>query len=695
MQSLISTLVSFALLFIPGYVLLRQVKMLDGGLRFALAPVCSSSLYICLAILFPVIGVRTSGALLLSVALVIALLPAVGRVLHERKNEAQGIACSPEKTCTFTKLGISSQPVRFDILTLFLSVLLAICATGLLIWQLGGFESCIYGYDTVFHVNLVKSYLESGNYSPLSASIYPLTDSLTTIPYERNPGSFYPSLLHIVAAMTVDLTGCSVAASLNVANLSFCGVAYSVGIWAVMRELFADDKRARLYATFISMSVAAFPWHMLVRGEQYPQVAAFALVPAVLALVARFVNVLADSKEMRRVCPGTVLGVLTVFLAFVTLAFAQPNSVFTVGVFMLPYITYVIWTHSSKRLLHTALWLAIAVLIWVFFYTAPFMQGTVGYYWPSFAGKSQAVVNLLSLSLYEGSVAQPVLAVAVIIGLFCSASAYRDGKVWVVALYGLVGAIYVVDTASEGNLRHFLAGFWYSDPDRIAAMVAICIVPIASLGLSRATMLIEGMLSLATSGTGALTSKITTLVVYFATFAVCAWPSYYVSTAGETVTPFGRIRDDVRRLTDSNFVAILDTEEQRFVQQVRDIVPDGAKILNVPDDGSSFLYGLYDLNVYYHRGQLGNNESTDSEILRHGLYRYSYDESVQEAVSRVGAEYVLVLDAPDVDDANRAVFGTYTAEDWIGIESVCESTEGFEPVLCEGDMRLYRILPVQ
>lgn len=694
MQFLLPMLIAMALLFIPGLILLSQVKMLDRALCVVLAPLGSSLLYICLAMAFPVVGIRSNGAQLLLGALVIAVLPAVRHVFLGWGKGAHEIGCFSQGICASVKQDFSSRSFRFSFLTFLLSVILAVSASCLLVWQLGGFDSCIYGYDTVFHVNLVKSYLESGNYSPLTSSIYPLTDSLATVPYETNSGSFYPALLHVIAAMTVDLSGCSIAMSINVINVCFCGIVYPSGVWGVMRELFSNDKRARLYASFVAVSMTAFPWHMLVRGEQYPQAAAFALVPPVLALTVRFVNRLGNSRETRRVCTDTVVGALTVFFAFVVLAFAQPNSVFTVGVFMLPYVAHVIWTNSSKRLFHIALWVVAAFLIWASFYMAPFMQGTVGYYWPSFAGKSQAVINLLSLSLYEGAVAQPVLAMAVIVGLLCSVFEYKDKKVWLAVLYGLVGAIYLVDTASEGDLRHFLAGFWYSDPDRIAAMTALYVVPIASFGLSRAASLIENVLSLTASGTRILTSRIISWTVYFVVFAVCIWPNYYVSGLGETVTPFGQIRDDVRRLTDSSFVAILDTEEQRFVQQVRGIIPDNAKILNVPDDGSSFLYGLYGLNVYYHRGQLGDNESTDSKVLRRELHRYAYDKSVQEAVSRVGAEYVLVLDAPSVDSASRAVFGTYTAEDWIGIESVCESTEGFELILSEGDMRLYRILPV-
>ena len=43
--------------------------------------------------------------------------------------------------------------------------------------------------------------------------------------------------------------------------------------------------------------------------------------------------------------------------------------------------------------------------------------------------------------------------------------------------------IYVVGITTEGPLKQLLAGFWYTDPHRTAASVALLAVPLASLGL--------------------------------------------------------------------------------------------------------------------------------------------------------------------------------------------------------------------
>ena len=63
---------------------------------------------------------------------------------------------------------------------------------------------------------------------------------------------------------------------------------------------------------------------------------------------------------------------------------------------------------------------------------------------------------------------------------------------------------------------------------------------------------------------------------------------------------------------------------------------------------------------------------------------------VQQAVSDFGAEYLLLLDYQN-ENGSGMYSGGYDASDWQGVLSVTDETPGFEVVLSEGDMRLYRI----
>ena len=130
-------------------------------------------------------------------------------------------------------------------------------------------------------------------------------------------------------------------------------------------------------------------------------------------------------------------------------------------------------------------------------------------------------------------------------------------------------------------------------------------------------------------------------------------------------------------------------DERDFVARVKEIVPEGELILNAPFDGSVFAYPSEDLNVYYKSCRPGG-ETKESKLIRTSLNQIAANEDVQEAVASTGASYLLVLDGYGWDEDVYTALGDYWPALWSGLE-VNDDTPGFEVVLSEGNMRLYRI----
>ena len=59
-------------------------------------------------------------------------------------------------------------------------------------------------------------------------------------------------------------------------------------------------------------------------------------------------------------------------------------------------------------------------------------------------------------------------------------------------------------------------------------------------------------------------------------------------------------------------------------------------------------------------------------------------------MNRIGAEYVLVLDRSR--SSMHRWFYPYRCPDWTGMLELNDDTPGFEVILSEGDMRLYRVV---
>ena len=80
-------------------------------------------------------------------------------------------------------------------------------------------------------------------------------------------------------------------------------------------------------------------------------------------------------------------------------------------------------------------------------------------------------------------------------------------------------------------------------------------------------------------------------------------------------------------------------------------------------------------------------------MIREGLDTIAESEEVRRAVKDVSAEYVLLLDQGVPYDEGKWLL--QTTEDslkrWDGINRITDETPGFETVLSDGDMRLYKI----
>lgn len=687
-------LVSILFVFGPGTLLLSALGC-RKALSLSCAPIATLFIYAVLSIILPMLGIRCGWTSIVLPALVVSFLAFLTRYVSNRCGELHGKVKRHE---------VSVNPV--DIITLIVSLSVSGGLFVLYFHYLGGIDKLIQGFDTVYHVNLVRSFIESGNYSSLSASIYPLSEPLASTPLIENSGSFYPALWHVLCAMLVDATGAQIDVVANVTNVVLCGVAYPVGFWGLLKVLFPKDDYVLVAGSICGTAFFAFPWAILLRGEQFPQAAAFALVPSSVLL---FINIFEAKRGLfsgkrltgkkdsvpRKALPGIIVPAALFLCSLVALVFVQSNAVFTVGIFAAFYVAHLIFEAACplpRRILLVIAWFVLVAFVWAVVYLSPPMHGVVSFSWDSYATCQEAVYDVLTLSLGQNASAQLTLGVLIMTGALYAVFSRKRRQVWLLALYVFAAFIYVIDVSSDGFLKHLLAGFWYTDPMRTAAMLALFGALLASLGLSLITKGIARIVSRARKRDAlSLSSGLLLSLGTTAMFALCIYyPKPLVVAQIDLSTQFSYLAASLRGLASADFVSILDTSEQDFVFEAFANVPKGSVVINVPDDGSSFLFGLYDINVYYHRGDMGEMESTDSRLIRTGLADYLNNSDVRKAVEAVGAEYVLILDRPDVE-GKRGVFHTYQRDMWSGIEGVDDRTPGFSLVLSEGDMALYKI----
>lgn len=662
-------------LYGPGCLLFRGLRF-SWPLALACAPLASVFGYAAISVLWGMLGIDCSWAttaLPVAFAYAACLLGASFFGLRDRAPKSSG----------FT----------WGMLALYLSAGLLVCSY-VYVLSLDGPQSYYCRYDNQTHYNLARHFLESGDWSVLHADSGAAANEVQT--------GYYPAAWHLLVALVASATGIDMPIVTNALNTVLGGVAYPLSSFVLMHTLFPARRDVLFFGAFTSVGFACLPWVLLLKGQLLANLLSFALVPAAIALVIAYVH--AGARCHWRgllVCSALSVGFFGV---------AHPNGLFTVLVFLVPFIIHRIAgaARRSSRLgsrnplrkpwIVWILGLAFAYLVWqAMLYAPPLQQvvlfnntGNLNLSW------TESAYAAAVFSLYPEQPPQWALTLACAAGLV---ALVRQRRFWLglPALYMLV--VYSLCRCSDApyTLRTFLAGFWYSDPYRILCCAELFLVPIAAFGLATVAAYTRRRVDrLSPKGSLALIASIFVLANFLPFYQEPSDDKSSKATGRHFVPAAGTAIGYMHYLTESGYnedeEQVYSAEEQRFVRKVLDTIPHDALVVNQPHDGSVFAYGLDGLNTYFrHIDTAGTAEQ--SRTIRDRLNAISNDPSVQEAVRGSGARYVLLLDqnVPYDDGVWLIQTGEDYAMGWQGLASLTDETPGFKVILAEGDMRLYEI----
>ena len=685
-------------MFLPGYAIVRAFGVMRS-FSLAFAPLISVAGYVILGFVYSKVGIASSWAtLFIPFAAVSLVALAVGRFARGGRD------CIDFGLSSATILRIPTKAFNGVCLVAYL-LFGVVFATGVFLCAFGG-DPASYSqqYDNVAHLDAIRAFLDSGVWSPFANTMYPTQADAAIEPLAAG-SSFYPTAWYTIAALPVSALGIEVGMAENVANFVFVGLVFPASVFAFMRVVFDERPQTAAAGSVCAMLFSAFPWMLIDFGPLYPNTSAFCMA---LAVVAAFIMVFKGGlKRAWRVLSGAI-----VLVGLVSLAFSQPNSVFTMVVLLAPFVVLLVSrlpraTKLSGRSLVFArvgagAVAAVAIVcIWVALYKAPFLQSVITHLWDVEKTRLQALLSLLTFRFEADSGGQIPLALVSLAGVLY---ALRDRRyLWLVFSFAIAGFIYVIAASSDGQLQHIFAGFWYGDRWRCAAMCALAGIPLASLGLSAIPGAILALVDRVrgrdgakiAGASGARSCKV--VVGSLASAALVALCVVQFGAGSGSALDSNAFAFTVGQIRDYSQKTIYAEEESSFVEKAKQIVGSDELVINVPEDGSAFSYPIDGLRTYYRvtRTYGGDSETAESKQIRTGLYKIASDDSVKQAVKAVGARYVLQLDQGEPEAISPHFFTYETGEVWQGIDSIRDDTPGFEVVLSEGDMRLYKITAVE
>lgn len=652
-------------IFVPGCLLTKCLGY-DNAKSIAIAPPVSCCILLTLGVILHTLNINAGVVSML-------LLPTVVLLVVY--------------SLTKHKYGSSSNKAdQLFILSLYMLIGIALVLLVLFRHQ-HGFEAFQPDNDNATHLAIIKNMASSKNLSVLSTSAYFDT---SVSPEVNTAGTFYPSIFHVLAALSIFFSGVAVQTAENITAAAIIAMVYTSGCYALFRAIEPNNKNLTIAGAVGCLLIVGFPWRFIVWGPLYPNLLSLSLIPAALSVEIEICNAIKENKL-------DLSQVLLFLLTVIAIGGSHPNGLFTLGVLSIALLSDTLFskvkTYNKGKLIAVLSmlgFLACTIAIWTICFLLPSFQGVVNYTWPANQSLFKAVKSLLLFGFTRDS-NDPILLILLCIGL---AHTMRRKEIrWIVASYLLTAFMFIIAVSSDGAVKQYLCGFWYCDHNRIAACTSLAAMFLICIGLASLFSFLDNKIS-NWHNIIAKDTPILKLVASVLIILIVCFPFFVDNYLGYPTT-----FQDYKRLLDYKFdkesPSVYSSDEVDFVNKSDKLIKPGAKVINIPFDGSCFAYDIQDLNIYYRDPHIsGSKNSTETEhswLYRKQLSNYLDCQQIRDALKNDHIEYVLMLDDGESEGEPERYFAGYNENDWSGITSINETTPGFSLVLAKDDMKLYRI----
>lgn len=640
-----------ALVLVPGVCVALALRF-RGFSAVALAPMFSSAVVGVFGVASGLIGLRWSiWVYLAGTAVTCAGAWALTQFIFARKGSHGS-----------TDDDISRRPSSL-IVPLIASAVAGAMISRRLMQLIGQPDNFAQNFDNVFHLNAIRYIIENGNASSLTLG--GLGD--------ESAGGVYPAVWHTFAALTMQLTGASVALSENSINIVAASVIWPLACVFFARSVFGGSRVVMLTAGVLSASQVAFPYSLLVWGPLFPNTLATSMLPALLAIIVLIVRDGHGGGDQ----PFRLGWWIAFVLALAGATTSHMSVINALLVFALPFICSV-WLRAFRQRLKRAgsyiqpffflgsLLAVIAILATWIYVRPPLHTG-----WAPHTSTGAAIGEAITNSTMGTNVnwLASTLTVAGIFYLF-----HVRRHLWLIASYAISVWFYVIDASQpQGVLRDFLTGNWYQDTYRLAAFLPVFTTILGAVGAwavvswlrqAKEQRLPQGFKHLTNSRLSG---------VFMLTLGTCGL--VYLGYFGPLQ---GYIQSKMSLYTFDETSPLLTPTELALVEDIDDYVPEGALIANNPWNGSSMAYAFGGREVL--TPHMFATSDPDRILISADLPAFGSD--VCAALEDENVEYVL-------DFGTRAL--SDTGPEYAGVVELADKP-GFELVKSTGpEANLYRI----
>lgn len=626
------------LLIVPGLLVLLALRV--RGLRaLATAPALSVSLVAVSATVAPSVSLRWSVVPLIALTvLAVASAIAWNRWVGIREQRTAG------------------WHLQRPQLAMILAIVVPIILIGFVLMKsMGEPDYFSQRYDNFFHLNGVQYVLDTGNASPLWLG------SMTS-PEGNLP--FYPSGWHALVSLVAQIAGATPILATNAVIIVVAAVVWPVGAVLLATTLLGRSRVTLIASGVLAAALPTFPFLPLHYGVLYPFFLSIACLPVAVALTW---TLLRPGRHRRPQDHALLL-----ILVLPGVAIAHPSAIMALIALSFPFVV-ARWVHSFRR--STSAKIRVFLGVGLLLYLAAGVIALLKLrpagdqiYWPTIGSISSAIGEVVSAATYQYP---PAYLVAVFLLAGAYAVVRRGGYVrWsVLALAGIGIVLYVVAAGSPSELlRYWLTAPWYNNAPRLASIWAVAVLPLAVLGISSIVHALSRITALVPLRRGA--ARLPTLAASVLVVLLVA------GTQGGAIRQSAADIEYTYKLRDSG--PIVSPDELALMEELAELVPEGAVIAGDPWTGASFAYAISGREVLM--PHLLMDVSDDARTINTELATRGSSKEVCAALERTGVEFVLDFSAEGDFQENP--------DDYSGLEAL-QGSPYVELVAEKGDARLY------
>ncbi len=625
---------ALAVLFLPGFLI-----AVAAGARWlnslALAIPLSLGVSGVLAIALGFVGLPLSPTIFFSVsAVLVAVVFALGwvtrRILRRRGNGAT--MGSNDFKVAYRRPKLLSALVLLGAFLIPMALIAFRYLRGI-----GNPQNISQTFDDIFHLNAVKFIMETGQGSTLKLG------NLT----ETSAG-LYPAALHDSMALIGMTGGFSVPEVINATTVVMASIAWPLGMILLTTKLLGESKVVFLGAGLLSMAFSSFPYLLASFGVLYPNHAAFAMLPVSLALT---VEALGLSRTRRK---SRILALVALVATLPGVALTHPSAVMALLFFAVPLVfawcvqrVRKYWGTPRASVMVTVSCLGVVVYLIATYFAAKVLRPEGADTWPPVQTPAQAFGEALSSAPLGAATSVPLLALT-LVGIFAAVRNFRTK--WPLIGFFLVGVFLFVVTSSfpREEFRLFFSGIWYSDSPRLAALLPLATIPLATYGIvwlaQQATFAWRRVPGVRTTSRFA---NVQVAVLLAGGLVLC------VLLQNNSVSQAERKIADAFALTPQS--RLITTDEMSILTQVDDIVPEDESVVADPWMGGSLVYALGDRRTV--APHIFGKRSTDEELLLTQWDEAAYNTQVCNAVRDTGAYWALDFGQQGVHGNRNTIAG--------------------------------------